>query len=319
MRVLCAVLSGILAGALAAHADETRGWGYLVDRLVADGVAREDAVRVFGDPRMPAFEGLAFSLAPREPHSLYRRFLGPTSVAAARRCRAEHAAALDAAERAHGVPANVVAALLHVETGCGRNTGRSGTLHAVARLAMANEPDNVRANVARLAGRSGPDAELAARVRARAQYLEDTFYPEVRTIFALSDRLGAPLDLRGSGSGAFGYPQFLPTSYVRYGTDGDGDGLVDLYDLADAAASCANYLAAHGWRDARSEAERRRVIWRYNHSEAYVDTVLTLARRIDARWTPPAPGPRRRQVAASKTRRPHRSKTARSTASAPAG
>src|SRR5262249_38679370 len=85
------------------------------------------------------------------------------------------------------------------------------------------------------------------RPGAGGRSLEDRFYPEVRATFALADRLGIdPLALRGSGSGAFGYPQFLPTNYLRYGTDGDGDGVVDLYDSRDAAASCANYLAAQG-------------------------------------------------------------------------
>jgi membrane-bound lytic murein transglycosylase B len=112
--------------------------------------------------------------------------------------------------------------------------------------------------------------------------------------------------LRGSGSGAFGYPQFLPTSYLRYGTDGDGDGIVDLYDSRDAAASCANYLASHGWKTATSDAQRRAVIWRYNHSAPYVDTVLTLAGRIER--ASPAPAPRVRAAARRKTR-PVRSAT----------
>ena len=249
---------------------------------------------------MPSFTGLEFGLAPREPHSLYRRFLAASSIAAARRCRTEMAGALEAAEHAHGVSANVVAALLYVETGCGRNTGASPTLFSLARLAMANEPENLRENVERHTG-GVADPTVIARVRERARYLEDTFYPEVRATFTLADRLGIdPLALRGSGSGAFGYPQFLPTSYLRYGTDGDGDGVVDLYESRDAAASCANYLAAQGWNSARSDAQRRAVIWRYNHSAPYVDTVLTLARRIGQPCATPAP--RVRATARGKSR-----------------
>jgi membrane-bound lytic murein transglycosylase B len=298
------MLCGLLLAPLAARADDVRGWSYMVERLAADGVDRARALAAFRDPRMPPFRGLAFGLVAREPRSMYRRFLGGASIAAARRCRAEHADAFEAAEQAHGVPASVVTAVLHVETGCGRNTGASGILYGLARLAMANEPANVRANIARHAGRRPAAPALVERVRERAQYLEDTFYPEVRATFVLAERLGVdPLDLRGSGSGAFGYPQFLPTSYLRYGADGDGNGFVDLYDLGDATASCANYLAASGWRGATSDADRRAVIWRYNRSEAYVDTVLTLARHIEEPWTPLPPTPRRTQVAARKTRR----------------
>ena len=61
----------------------------------------------------------------------------------------------------------------------------------------------------------------------------------------------------------------------------DGDGRISLYDPADATASCANYLRHYGWRPGLSYQEQRAVIWRYNHSAADIDTVLTLSRRID--------------------------------------
>jgi len=283
--VLCfGILVGppVVAGEDAVPPRTHQGWGWLVEKLVADGLDRERVTRVFDDPRLGPFTGLEFSLAPREPHSLYRRFLQPVSVAAARRCRATHASVLDAAERASGVPANVVAAILHVETGCGRNTGSSLVLRGLARLAMANEPATVGENVARIAGACSSDAGVVAAVRARAKYLEDTFYPEVRAAFALAGQLGVdPLDLRGSASGAIGCPQFLPSSYLRYGIDGGGDGRIDPYDVADAAASCANFLAAHGWQGNLSERARRTVLWQYNRSDAYVDTVLRLARAMD--------------------------------------
>jgi membrane-bound lytic murein transglycosylase B len=174
-----------------------------------------------------------------------------------------------------------VAAILYVETGCGRNTGSSPVLYRLARLAMANEPANLRANLARLTG-DWPDPALERRVEARAHYLEDTFYPEVRATFEVADRLGInPLELRGSASGAIGFPQFLPTSYLRYGDDADGNGHVNLFDAADAAASCAKFLAAHGWHPGIPVKGQREVIWRYNHSTAYIDTVLMLASAID--------------------------------------
>jgi len=176
-------------------------------------------------------------------------------------------------------PASVVAAILHVESGCGHYTGRSLLLPGLARLAMANEPANVDANVERLAGN---DPAVARQVRARARYLEDTFYPEARALFTVAARLHVdPLDLRGSESGAFGYPQFLSTSFLRFGVDADGDGRVSLYEMPDAAASCAHFLASHGWHPGLTVAQRRRVIWQYNRSDAYIDAVLTIARRID--------------------------------------
>jgi membrane-bound lytic murein transglycosylase B len=281
LRRCAAALAIVLIASAVARAEEPgASWSYLVDKLVADGIERERAVRLFADPRMPAFTGLDFSLGAHESRALYRPLLKPRSIAAARRCRAEFASSFDAAERRTGVPASVIAAILHVETACGRHTGSTPIVYRLARLAMANEPANLGANVARVAG---DDPALARRMRERARYLEDTFYPEVRAVFDLGDRLGVdPLTLRGSSSGAFGVPQFLPTSYVRYATDADGDGRADLFDLADAATSCGRYLAAEGWRAGLTSSGRRAVIWRYNRSDAYVSTVLAIAQAIES-------------------------------------
>jgi lytic murein transglycosylase len=58
----------------------------------------------------------------------------------------------------------------------------------------------------------------------------------------------SPDRMRSSWAGALGQPQFLPTSYLDYGADGDGDGIVDIWTSeADTLASIGNYLAEHGW------------------------------------------------------------------------
>lgn len=294
--VLAAVGTGSADVGDAEALARAHGWGYLIDKLVADGIARDRVSATFADPRMPAFDGLSFSLEPREPKARYRRFLGPASIAELRRCRARHATTFETTERTHGVPASVVAAILHVESGCGRNTGSSPITYRLARLAMAAEPANLAANLARhLAGDAAPESVVAERVRARARYLEDTFYPEVVAVFAMAERSGLdPLAVRGSPSGAFGYPQFLPSSYLRFGVDADRDGEVSLYEMPDAAASCARYLREHGWRSGLSYADRRAVVWEYNRSDAYIDTVLTLARRLEEPPPPVAKKPARR-------------------------
>jgi len=255
-----------------------KGWGYMVEKLADDGVSRGRAAAAFADPRMPAFDGLLFGLNPREPHSMYRNFLRANSMAAAERCALEHANDLRAAERLHGVDAAVVAAIMHVETHCGRNTGRDIVLHRLARLAMANEPRNVARNLGRY---PDPDEELSERVRARARYLEGIFYPQVVATFEIARQEAIdPISIRGSGAGAFGYVQFLPMNFVAFGTDGDGDGRISLYDPADAAASCARFLASYGWKPGIQTEKKRQVIWHYNRSDAYIDTVLALAAHI---------------------------------------
>lgn len=261
------------------------GWGYLVDRLSADGVPRAKAAALFADARVPAFDGLSFSLAPRESQERYRQLRSPGSLHAARLCHERYARAFTAAEAREGVPASLIAAIIHVESACGRTTGSNIVAHRLARLAMANEPANVAFNVRRHAG-DPPEPMIAEQVHLRAAYLERTFYPEVRAVFTMAERLGIdPLRMEGSGAGAFGFPQFLPTSYLRFGVDGNGDGRISLYDMDDAAASCARFLAASGWRPDLSLSERRQVLWQYNRSDAYIDTILALERAIAERPT----------------------------------
>jgi peptidoglycan lytic transglycosylase B len=285
-RVITALLvAGLLASGrpVRAAGDDTSSWAYLIDKLAADGVPRAVAERAFDDPRVPPFDRLEFSLNPRESASAYRGLLSRRSVGAARECFAANSAALRHAERELGVAGNVVAAILHVETRCGRNTGSEIVLWRLARLAMAAEPSNLRLNVMRHTLMQSPyeAAETLRATQDRARYLEATFYPEVRATFEIADRLHIdPLSIRGSGAGAFGFPQFLPTGYLRFGADGNGDGQVSLYDPADAVASCARFLQAHGWAAGIGRDQKRRVIWAYNRSTPYIDAVLGLAGQL---------------------------------------
>ena len=80
--------------------------------------------------------------------------------------------------------------------------------------------------------------------------------------------------------GAVGWPQFLPSSLVKYGVDGDRDGRIDLYEPADAVFSVANYLHGHGWADGLDREAREKVIWTYNHSRPYTKTVIDVAERL---------------------------------------
>lgn len=259
-------------------------WDYLIEKLVADGVPRGRVVAVFSDPRVGPFDGLGFGLRRGERPAMYAGFLRPASVAEAQACRTLYDSELRDAEMRFGVPASVVSALLHVETHCGRNTGRAVVFTRLARLAMANEPANVLRNQLRHADgvRAADRLAIEQMVRTRARELEGIFYPEVLALFQIEERTGIdPLDIRGSSSGAFGLPQFLPSSYLRFAVDGNGDGRVSLYDPADAIASAANYLARHGWRTGIDHSQQRQVIWAYNHSDPYIDTVLSLAATLD--------------------------------------
>ena len=298
------VLAVVLAVAHPALARDTeRGWDYLIEKLVGDGLPRDRVLAVFRDERVEPFDGLHFSLRPRESHALYRPLRTRTTAWRARRCLDEHRAAFEAAEQKYGVPASLVASIIQVESGCGANTGRSRILPALARLAMAAEPANLERNVDRLSliDTTGSLQSVSTFARWRANHLEDMFYPEVKAAFEIAQRMRIdPLEMRGSGSGAFGIPQFLPRSYLWYGVDGDQDGYVSLYHPVDAIPSCAHYLEQYGWRSGLSRTAQRNVIWGYNHSDAYIDTVLWLADEVES----PTPEPKTPKVRVAKRRRP---------------
>ncbi|MDQ1625225.1 MAG: hypothetical protein QOJ49_723 [Actinomycetota bacterium] len=76
---------------------------------------------------------------------------------------------------------------------------------------------------------------------------------------------------------AVGPMQFIPSSWARYGRDGNGDGRADPHNVDDAALAAAAYLCA-GDRDLRDTAQLRRAVFGYNHSWDYVATVLAWAR-----------------------------------------
>jgi murein DD-endopeptidase MepM/ murein hydrolase activator NlpD len=78
-----------------------------------------------------------------------------------------------------------------------------------------------------------------------------------------------------SSAGAVGWMQFMPSTWERWGTDADGDGLADPWDPEDAITSSARYLAAAGGRE-----DLRRGIFAYNHADWYVNDVLELATEL---------------------------------------
>ncbi len=78
---------------------------------------------------------------------------------------------------------------------------------------------------------------------------KDMFTEELIAALEMAQHAGVPLSrMRSSWAGALGQPQFLPTSYIKYAADGDGDGTADIWRSdADTLASMANYLQKSGW------------------------------------------------------------------------
>ena len=76
-----------------------------------------------------------------------------------------------------------------------------------------------------------------------------------------------------SSAGAIGWMQFMPSTWLRWGTDANGDGLADPWNAEDAIHSAARYLAAAG-----GATDLYRAIFAYNHADWYVQEVLELSK-----------------------------------------
>ena len=144
---------------------------------------------------------------------------GATGVG--RQMAQRHAATLAAVERATGVPGAIILTIWGRESGYGR----------------ADIPHNVF----QVLGTKG-------FMSTRAAY----FTGELIAALKIAQMGVAPGAMRSSWAGALGQPQFMPTNYLAYATDGDGDGLADIWrSEADTIASIGTYLARHGWQRGR--------------------------------------------------------------------
>ena len=86
-------------------------------------------------------------------------------------------------------------------------------------------------------------------------------YKELKALLKYSSREGVdPAVIPGSFAGAVGVAQFMPTSIMAYGKDGNDDGVVDMLNHVDSMASIANFLKSHGWRKGQSRKKAEKII-----------------------------------------------------------
>jgi membrane-bound lytic murein transglycosylase B len=166
----------------------------------------------------------------------------------------QYGSALSRIEQQYGVPGEVLVAIWGLETDFGANTGKFPTLRALATLAY----DCRRAELFR--------AELmdALRIVERGDL--------------------TPSEMRGAWAGEIGQTQFMPSSWIKFAVDFDGNGRRDLLRSApDVLASTANYLASYGWqrgKDFEPGSANFAVIQQWNKSEVYAKTIAAFASQL---------------------------------------
>ncbi|MHC1790529.1 lytic murein transglycosylase [Solidesulfovibrio sp.] len=272
------------------------GWQPLLARLAADGLDRAWLEGLFAGSRVEfkpsimarkvdamvrkRFEPLPPPTKKTLERSNYRHFLTPAAIDGGVRYIRQHQPAFDRAEREFGPPPELVAAFLIVETKLGTYLGDQDALSVLASLARSSSLPVIAPYMKRL----GSDPERAAYADWAARDRSEWGYRELAALLRYAAaKQRSPETIPGSIYGAIGICQFMPSNALRFGVDGDGDGVLDLFTPADAIVSVASYLRGHGWKPGMTPAARDKVVYAYNHSDLYVLAVTTVADRIRAR------------------------------------
>ncbi len=178
----------------------------------------------------------------------------PPRLARGRQMLQRYAPIFSRIQQQFGVPGAVIVAIWGLETDFGVNSGKFPTIRSLATLAYdCRRPDKFR-------------GELIAALR----------------IIDRGDM--APSDMRGAWAGEIGQTQFLPSSYLKYAVDYDGNGRRDLIrSVPDVLASTANYLKGYGWQRGQPWGEGTanfQVLLQWNSSQVYSKTVAYFAQRL---------------------------------------
>jgi lytic murein transglycosylase len=268
MRRLClAILFGTVVGATPSHAARCGGdFNSFVAAMSQEAAAAGVSQAVIGQ----AFAGVTqdaavLSFDRRQRYTFNKSFeqyvstrVGPGRINGGRAMLQRNAALLSRIEAKFGVPRQILVAIWGLETDFGK--GDMGKLPVIRTLTT-----------------------LAHDCRR-----SDLFQGELLAALKILQRGDLPLrDLIGAYAGEIGQTQFLPSSYIKYGVDFDGDGRVDLrHSVADVLASTANLLHTNGFKmggpyDEGSENFEAMREW--NHAVIYRKTIGYFADQLVGR------------------------------------
>jgi lytic murein transglycosylase len=177
-----------------------------------------------------------------------------TIVSQGRKQKSANAKLFSAIERKYGVPAGPLLAIHGMETGFGRFQGNANVISAISTLAY--------------------DCR-------RTEFFTGHLYAALQLV----DRGVLSPNTKGAMHGEVGHTQFLPGNVLKFGVDGDGNGRIDLSgSKADALASTANFLRAHGWRAGAGYQPGQtnyRAIQGWNAASVYQQAIAIMAAQID--------------------------------------
>lgn len=268
-RIMAGVLAAVLVALAAAVSAEVQPVAYvgLKADLVRHGLDKGFVSRTFDDSRNSFLPDVVRKIAflRKESRDIYSKFLTPAVTAQGRAYIGAHRATLSRAEAKFGVAPEVIVGILTVESGLGSNTGKYPVVNVFASLAVMDSPEIIR--------EVGLETVSRERLKKKAAWARREL--QVFLEYCAARHLD-PYSYCGSWAGAMGFCQFLPSSLMSCGVSASGKGPVDLFTHDDAIFSIACYLKKSGFQR-QNRASWRKAVYSYNHSDAYVDTVLTLA------------------------------------------
>ena len=259
---------------------QTHSQDILINKLVDDGFTRTDLIAIFNDPRVAFLEKvLTINLINKYVKADYSRFLRNQSVTHAKNFLQEESAFLTQVEARYQVEKEVIVSILFIESSFGANTGNNTVFNVFFTLAQATDPGILNTTYQKL--KEQYPQMTKEKMELRAEKKSCWAYQELKNLLTIAKRENLDvLNIKGSWAGAFGIAQFLPSSYLQYGVDGNKDRKVRLYNRYDSMESVANYLKEKGWKEGLTEKKKRTIIRQYNNSTPYIDTVLKLSQKI---------------------------------------
>ncbi len=259
--------------------DDAGRFKTLRQRLIDDDFDKKLISRIFDDPAVKFdIKGVSAYFRHREALLDYGQFLSEESIKSAREYMDAHGEKLSKTENEYGVDKTVITAIMLVETRLGRYVGSRPVINTLATMAVLSDP-SARKNFWR---KMPDDIDISReKFRKKAELKSRWAYRELKAFIEHVENEGLNAHkINGSYAGALGIAQFMPSNILLYAKDGNHDGRVDLFDHADAIASIANYLKRHGWEPGMDREAEEDVIYHYNHSSYYVDTILEISKKL---------------------------------------
>ncbi len=254
----------------------------LQKRLITDGFDKDRISELYKRPEV-YFErkGVSRFLVHREASLNYNQFTSKKSIRNALKYMEQHQKTLESTEKTYGVDKEIVTAIILVETRLGMLIGGQSvlnTLSTMAALADTDVRDMFWGKVSKSTRLTREQFEKWVKRKSSWAYKELKAFLN-HTAKENMDPAAVP----GSYSGAMGIAQFMPTNVLAFAKDGNDDGQINLFDHSDAIISIANFLKHYGWYRGIDGKKAYKVIYHYNHSRQYVDTILKVSELLKSK------------------------------------